>query len=252
MDKNMFLMINDLIYDLYSCQSVEDLKNIFLPRLRLVIPCSYTTILLPNPPDQASPFYPIYTPEGFAIAEERYLQSIHEDKLLWNCYSREPKLIRESDLLPDNIRLNSRLYQECYQGFHIYDSLQYTSAYNRQFLGVLTLFRTTNEPHFTEEEMFYVNALGLHFNAVLYRMFCAVSAHTTSGHDSAFFCEQYHLTKKEGAIFALLLQYKTNEEISDALDITVNTLQKHIQNIFRKTNTTSKWELLRLVSDQTS
>ena len=103
-----------------------------------------------------------------------------------------------------------------------------------------------------EEEMFYVNALGLHFNAVLYRMFCAVSAHTTSGHDSAFFCEQYHLTKKEGAIFALLLQYKTNEEISDALDITVNTLQKHIQNIFRKTNTTSKWELLRLVSDQTS
>ena len=117
---------------------------------------------------------------------------------------------------------------------------------------MLTLFRTTNEPHFTEEEMFYVNALGLHFNAVLYRMFCAVSAHTTSGHDSAFFCEQYHLTKKEGAIFALLLQYKTNEEISDALDITVNTLQKHIQNIFRKTNTTSKWELLRLVSDQTS
>ena len=77
MDKNMFLMINDLIYDLYSCQSVEDLKNIFLPRLRLVIPCSYTTILLPNPPDQVSPFYPIYTPEGFAIAEERYLQSIH-------------------------------------------------------------------------------------------------------------------------------------------------------------------------------
>ena len=99
-----------------------------------------------------------------------YLQSIHEDKLLWNCYSREPKLVRESDLLPDDIRLNSRLYQECYQGFHIYDSLQ----------------------------------------------------------------------------------YKTNEEISDALDITVNTLQKHIQNIFRKTNTTSKWELLRLVSDQTS
>ena len=66
------------------------------------------------------------------------------------------------------------------------------------------------------------------------------------------FCDQYHLTKKEGAIFAMLLQYKTNEEISDALDITVNTLQKHIQNIFRKTNTTSKWELLRLVSDQTS
>lgn len=250
MDKNMFFMINDLIYDLYSCQSVTDLKNIFLPRLKLVIPCSYLTILLPTPPDHSAPFSPVYIPDSFAVAEERYLQSLHEDQLLWNCYSREPKLVRESDLLPDDVRLNSHLYRECYQGFHIYDSLQYTSAYNRQFLGVLTLFRTTDEPHFTEDEMFFVNAIGLHFNAVLYRISSTDSQTNAFPPDASSFAAQYHLTRKETSIFSLLLLYKTNEEISDALKITINTLQKHIQNIFRKTNTTSKWELLRLFLEQ--
>ena len=35
-------------------------------------------------------------------------------------------------------------------------------------------------------------------------------------------------------------------EIAQSLGIRENTLQKHLQNIFRKTNVTSRWELLRL------
>ena len=213
---------------------------------------SYGTILLPDHRNGSDTFYPVYTPDSFGPAEERYLASIQEDKLLWNCYSREAKLVKESDLFSDEERLNSKLYKTCYKGYDIYDSLQYTSAFNRTFLGVLTLFRTRNDKPFTEEEMCLVNSIGLHFNAVLHRIIhistpaCLSTESIRTTSDS--FCRKYHLTSKESAIFSLLLQYKNNDEIAESLEITVNTLQKHIQNIFRKTDTASKWELLRKFS----
>ena len=40
--------------------------------------------------------------------------------------------------------------------------------------------------------------------------------------------------------------FESNAEIADALGIRENTLQKHLQNLFRKLNVTSKWEILRL------
>lgn len=246
MDKNTFLMMNDLIYDLYLCADIDDLKHNFLTRLRFLVPCSYVTILLPAP-DNSDLFSPVYIPESFKSAEERYLASIHEDKLLWNCYSKEPNLMRESDLLPDEVRLNSKLYTECYKGFDIYDSLQYTSAKNHIFLGVLTLFRTKAEGPFTEEELFLMNALGLHFNTVLYQLRYEAPAASTTKKDTTSFCCAFHLTKKESEILSLLLSFQSGEEISNLLSITLNTFQKHLQNIFRKTNTTSKWELLRAV-----
>lgn len=44
MDKNIFLIFNDILYDLYQCTSAEDLKNQFLPRLKLLLPFSYASI----------------------------------------------------------------------------------------------------------------------------------------------------------------------------------------------------------------
>ena len=65
MEKNTFLMINDMIYDLYSCTSLNEIKAKFLLRLKMVIPYSYASILLHEttedpdtirpPPQSASP-----------------------------------------------------------------------------------------------------------------------------------------------------------------------------------------------------
>ena len=68
-----------------------------------------------------------------------------EDHLLWLLHSREPRLVRESDLLEDQQRLNSPLYVHCYRKYNIFDSMQYASVYQQELLGILTLFRTEKE-----------------------------------------------------------------------------------------------------------
>ena len=51
MDKNQFLVINDLIYDMYHWRSLEDIKENFFQRLKLIVPFSYASILLKKNPD---------------------------------------------------------------------------------------------------------------------------------------------------------------------------------------------------------
>lgn len=246
MDKNIFLIFNDILYDLYQCTSAEDLKNQFLPRLKLLLPFSYASILLRDDTAEGPCLSsPICYPEDFCTAEEAYLKEAEEDQLLWLIHSREPQLIKESDLIPEQKRLSAPLYLHCYKPFHIFDSLQYASVYQQQFLGVLTLFQTREDRSFDGEDMFHLRTLGTHFNAVLYRL-TRETPRTFSENFTKKLQKTCSLTPREYEILCMIYAYRDNTEISQSLGITDSTLQKHLQNIFRKTKTSSRWELLRL------
>ena len=92
MEKNTFLMINDMIYDLYSCTSLNEIKAKFLLRLKMVIPYSYASILLhetTEDPDTIRLTTPICIPEAFTEAENEYMKVADEDHLLWLLHSWE-------------------------------------------------------------------------------------------------------------------------------------------------------------------
>ena len=169
-----------------------------------------------------------------------------EDHLLWLLHSREPRLVRESDLLEDQQRLNSPLYVHCYRKYNIFDSMQYASVYQQELLGILTLFRTEKDGPFTNEDMFYLQAIGMHLNAVLYQITHSQPQTNDLKQTLAYLKNTCHLTNRELQIAEQIYQYRNNDEIAQSLGIRENTLQKHLQNIFRKTNVTSRWELLRL------
>lgn len=61
------------------------------------------------------------------------------------------------------------------------------------------------------------------------------------------FVKKYDLTKRETAILELLLKDEGNRAIGEALFISENTVKKHTQNIYRKTNVRNRTELIQLV-----
>jgi len=61
------------------------------------------------------------------------------------------------------------------------------------------------------------------------------------------FIEKYDLSKRQAEIAAALLQGKSNKEIAILLDIEVNTVQVHLQNIYRKTGAPGRYALMALV-----
>ena len=60
---------------------------------------------------------------------------------------------------------------------------------------------------------------------------------------------EYKLTGRESEIINLLLNGRSNREIADNLGITMNTIKRHINNIYNKLTVNSKIELLNLMRD---
>lgn len=247
MEKNTFLILNDIIYDLYTWDSIQQIQENFFQRLKLIIPFSYASILMRDESvkDSIQLSSPICYPEYFTEAEEEYLRSADEDYLLWILHTRESKLVCESSILDEERRLNSPLYLHCYQKYDIYDSMQYSIVYNQTFLGVLTLFRTQADGVFTSDDMFYLRSLGMHLNVVIDKLRHPQHIKKSASSSMEDLIKHFSLTHRESQVLSELYSFKGNDEILESLGISDSTLQKHLQNIFRKMNVSSKWELLQ-------
>ena len=123
MEKNNFLIYNDIVYNLYRCETFEQLKSEFLPRLKLLVPYTYASVILADPEKKGAMIStPVCVPDYFIEVEEDYIKHMEEDDLLWINNVKESQLVRESDLVPDERRLSSPIYVQCYQKYHIYDT----------------------------------------------------------------------------------------------------------------------------------
>jgi len=60
---------------------------------------------------------------------------------------------------------------------------------------------------------------------------------------------KYHITQREFSVIELISKGKTNKEIATFLDISVNTVNNHVANIFTKTEVRSRIDLLNLIRD---
>lgn len=240
-------MINDLIYEIYLWKNVSDIDESFFQRLKMIVPFEYASLFLLDETAD-NPFSlsePICFPASFQEAELQYAQFADEDDLLWILHGKESQLIRESAVLDEEHRLNSPLYRKCYRKYNIYDSLQCTIIFQQKFLGVLTLFRTRPNGTFVSDDMFYLRAIAMHLNPVLHRIIFEKSSGNPAGIAELSQLSEYHLTAKETEILKCLLNFQDNEKIAEALHIKETTLNKHLQNLFRKLEVRSRWELLR-------
>ena len=62
--------------------------------------------------------------------------------------------------------------------------------------------------------------------------------------------EKYDLTKREHTVLALLLEGKDNPMICNELSISVNTLKKHILNIYRKLEVKNRVQLFKMIKEK--
>ncbi len=64
---------------------------------------------------------------------------------------------------------------------------------------------------------------------------------------SYYLAHEFNLSRREIQILKLLCDGKNNNEISGMLSISVNTVKKHISNIFNKLNVDSRTQLIRFI-----
>jgi DNA-binding CsgD family transcriptional regulator len=65
---------------------------------------------------------------------------------------------------------------------------------------------------------------------------------------SSVFIEKYDLSKRQIEIIEALLQGKSNKEIAVEFNIEVNTVQVHLQNVYRKTGAPGRYAIMALAA----
>lgn len=249
MKKNQFHIFNNVVCELYRCRTYQDLGRYFLPVLKMLVPYRYASIMRRDDQDTKIRLVePLCVPAEFIEAERNYMRFADDDYTGWLNCCRESTLFRESDLVGEQQRLRSSFYQECYQKFNVYDSLQYGIVFNGKPLGALSIFRCQEDGPFTDEELFLTSSVGIHLNqqmdAVLERMYHHGNA---PGYDFSAIGARYGLTAREVQLLEQLTHFRDNREIAEAMQVRESTLQKHFQNIFRKLGVSSRWEIMRLL-----
>lgn len=175
----------------------------------------------------------------------RYMKNFYDiDYSKGLLQSGKSMIYRESDLMPEELRIKTKYYESYFlpEGWHY--GLDLLITYNQKLLGVLTLYRKKGEMDFEYEDIFILELLKEHLEYRLHR-------DIVENRDNRLTMEQgvirYQLTKREETILRYLLLNDTNDKICETLCITNNTLKKHILNIYRKLEINSRSQLLHML-----
>ncbi len=125
-------------------------------------------------------------------------------------------------------------------------SLRLILEYNKEFVGVVTIFRDSAEPDFSYDEIFVLDLLKDHlsYRFYQYRKNADSSKEKLSVREAA---EKYQLTRQEENILGYLMAGMDSAAICATLVIAENTLKKHILNIYRKLGIKNRVSLFKMI-----
>lgn len=131
MQNNEFLLINNIIYQIYSISDFNTMKVTFLNLLKMLIPNTASSILMADNSDSKNLLCdPICVPDIYSETEQKYLSLEDQDFSRWIMLSKQCLLIRESELMPEEELVKTEIYQKCYKPFGLHYSMQLTLVYN--------------------------------------------------------------------------------------------------------------------------
>lgn len=224
MNATVFKAYDDLIFSLYSAGNFNDLKQQLFGRIQDLIPYRFASLRLAGSActeKEAGGADVFCDPESYRSAEKQYMEHLQ-----WET-PKSMVLIRKRN------------------GNTEYESMQLQLEWMGQFLGTLTLFRTAGAGSFTEEESQLLQTLGRYLHVAVHRHMHEQPICRSLDQVIENISVRVHLTPREKEILGLLYRTQSNPDICDHLCITEHTLQKHLQNLYRKLNISSRWELVQ-------
>ena len=242
-----FSLYDDTLYSIYTAADFNEMRSELLDHMKQLVPHDYASILLfdRNSGEKVKTVDFYCEPSAFMKAEKKYLDAYPDDIGRRIALNGENAVVRISSLQPERERLHSKIYRDCYRNFNIYDMLQILIRSGQDMIALMTLFRTKEKGQFSDENVYILKALSRHLNTVFYKYFREEDSAATVNSAVEEITNRVHMTPKETEILTLIFLAKSNPEICEELGIKEHTLQKHFQNIYRKLNISSRWELLR-------
>ncbi len=246
-NNSIWIVLNSLVYKIYSIDNLYEMRNIFLVQLKEIIDFDSGTFILSSSSDTHKLVdYVTYNyPETeieFYINNQKDLD--YSEGIM---FSGKSMVYRASDLISEKVRVATEYYKQIYAKNNWHYSLHLNIIYKDIFLGTISLFRQKGKDDFTYENTFVLDVLKDHLALCLYKK--RNKAVHFSSQDIRDCGQKYGLSRREICVLKRLVTEKTVQDISEELVITTNTLRKHISSIYKKMGISSRIQLFDKINN---
>ncbi|HOO27562.1 MAG TPA: helix-turn-helix transcriptional regulator, partial [Lachnospiraceae bacterium] len=137
LDTNDWLVLNSIIYKIYTTEDERKMRASFLEHLKMIIDFDAADFYLASEISETGLVDPIAYNCDCVSGE--YDELDYSRGIL---YSGKSMVYRETDIIDDEKRKISEYYKKVYKPNNWHYSMQIILARNKQLLGVATLYRT--------------------------------------------------------------------------------------------------------------
>lgn len=228
LEVNDWIILNRIIYKIYSSQNMTDMRQQLLEQLKIVIDFDCADFYIEYEDERENGNLITYNCDPDI---KRIKYDIDNNRKIICC--GKDFVFRDTDITSDERRIKKDYYKEVYEANKWHYSLKLILAKHKEYFGMITLYKVVGKENFSNDDIFIMDMLKEHLSLKIYQKM----EDTEEVQDKltiAAATDKYSLTNRENTILRLLLEGKNNERVCDELLISINTLKKHIINIYRK------------------
>jgi len=245
LETNDWILLNNIIYKIYTMSDINEMREQFLDQMKMLIDYDSADFHLASPDGENR----LVSPVLYNCEED--LSMIYEeiDYSRGILYGGRTLIYRETDIISDSKRVEADYYKKVYLANKWHYSLQMVLARKKEFVGVVTFYRTIGKDDFVYDDIFILDLLKDH---LAYRLYQQKKSSDNRGEKLSVRAasEMYNLTRREEAVLRLLMEGRSNAEICEIMIIAENTLKKHILNIYRKLGVNNRVGLFKMILEK--
>lgn len=242
LETNDWILLNSIIYKIYTTPDIDQMRREFLEMMKLLIDFDSADFYLPDPEDPRKLVNPV-----MLNCKDNYAQVYEELDYSRGIMQGGRSLIyRETDIIKDSERIKTDYYKKVYQPNKWHFSLQMILAMDNKFVGVVTFYRYIGKMDFEYNDVFLLDMLKEHLSFRLYQYF-GQERTQESRYSVEEAAKHFGLTRRETEILRGLLGGRDAKELSEQMQISSNTVRKHIINLYRKLGIRSRVQIFSLV-----
>lgn len=244
LETNDWMILNSIIYKIYTTEDADIMREQFLEQMKMVLDFDSADFFLADSQESRHLVRPVtYNCDD----ESPMYDEMNSNRGI--VYSGKSLVYRETDMISDEKRVQTEYYQKVYRPNNWHYAIQMILGRNKEFLGVVTFYRTIGKDNFQYDDIFILDMLKDHLAFRLYKDGQQKDERAEKLTITEI-TEKYELTKREHTILQLLMQGKDNHTICEELSISVNTLKKHILNIYRKLGIRNRVQMFKMIKEK--
>lgn len=245
LETNDWIFLNNIIYKIYTVSDIDEMREQFLDQMKMLIDYDSADFHLASPDGKNK----LISPVLYNCEEDLSMVYDELDYSRGILYGGKTLIYRETDIISDPKRVETDYYKKVYKENKWHYSLQMVLARNKEFVGVVTFYRTIGKDDFLYDDIFILDLLKDH---LAYRLYQQKKSSLAFGEKLTVRAavEKFSLTRREETVLKLLMEGKSNQQILESLIITENTLKKHILNLYRKLGVKNRVGLFKMILEK--